>query len=602
MSNYLLRNIASLFVFLSFIIPVCAADSGAGTLRNKDTVQLTHGLTYTELVYADDGSHQAGFSLERASDSPVYPIYMACDTIWGGMTLTDCIAYAESLGYQVVAGVNTDFFNYPGVPIGTVVENGKLRSGNLGANTFAILENGGYYASRHPEITMQLSGSRLPDGAYTTNRFNKLFSNDELNLYTSDYSTVSTRVTEDTWAVRMRITDGTIAIGDTVTLVVEEVLPEAQDVPIGDGYVVLTSGREGIYADAIYQFAVGDELQLSFTSSDSILESAVYASGCGDVLISEGRINEVEGWSPFVGGAHPRTLLGWKSDNTLVLYVADGRDTGYAHGLTLRMAAEELLRMGCVYAVNLDGGGSSAMGVLMPGTSQVTIVNQPSDGGLRRGAGYLLFVTGEPRDGVAKNLHIVENNRTIVVGQTIPFTPYATDGGLYPADTPEAIGYASEQGRMNGTSYTAPMQACTDKITLHSDGAAGQGRLKIVSALDQLNITDSDNQAPDKIVVPVGSSPDLDLEVIYQGAPLAADWTAARYSSDVPLGYAGPDGRFVADGIPGISGTLVITVGNCTYPLEVELAKPLPTSVAFLNKMAIEFHRQRPDFEINIAP
>ncbi len=602
MSKYLLGNIVTLIVFLSLTIPVCAADSGAGTLRNKDTVQLTKGLTYSELVYADDDSHQVGFSLERANDSSVYPIYMACDTIWGGMTLTECVAYAESLGYQVVAGINTDFFNYPGVPIGTVVENGKLRSGNLGANTFAILENGGYYASRHPEITMQLSGNRLPDGGYAIKRLNKLFSNDDLNLYTSDYSTISTRVTEDTWAVRMRITDGNIALGDSVTLVVEEVLPEVQDVPIGEGYVVLTGGREGMYADAINQFAVGDELQLAFTSSDNVLEEAKYASGCGDVIISEGRINDAEGWSPFVGGAHPRTLLGWKSDNTLVLYVADGRSTGYANGLTLRMAAEELLRMGCVYAVNLDGGGSSAMGVLMPGTEQVTIVNQPSDGGLRRGAGYLLFVTDEPCDGAAKNLHIAENNRTVVVGQRVALTPYATDGGLLPAQVPESITYTSEQGKMDGTSYTAPMQACTDIITMSSDGASGQGKLKVVSALDEIKITDNDKHAPDKIVVPVGSSPDLDLEVIYHGVPLAADWTAARYSSDVPLGYAGSDGRFVADGIPGVSGALVITVGNCTYPLEVELAKPLPNSVAFLNKTAIEFHRQCPDFEVNIAP
>jgi exopolysaccharide biosynthesis protein len=42
--------------------------------------------------------------------------------------------------------------------------------------------------------------------------------------------------------------------------------------------------------------------------------------------------------------------------------------------------AEEMVRLGCHEALNLDGGGSSLLAVRHPAESDYDIINQPTDG------------------------------------------------------------------------------------------------------------------------------------------------------------------------------------------------------------------------------
>jgi hypothetical protein len=57
---------------------------------------------------------------------------------------------------------------------------------------------------------------------------------------------------------------------------------------------------------------------------------------------------------------HPRTAIGYLNDYTVVLMVVDGRQQSSA-GVTIKELAQIMLETGCYEAVNLDGGGSSAM-------------------------------------------------------------------------------------------------------------------------------------------------------------------------------------------------------------------------------------------------
>jgi len=89
------------------------------------------------------------------------------------------------------------------------------------------------------------------------------------------------------------------------------------------------------------------------------------AIGGGPVLIQEGHIkisNEEE--QMFAGKAindkHPRTAMGYTADNKLIILVVEGRNPN-AVGATLRQEAQILKELGCVEALNLDGGGSSCL-------------------------------------------------------------------------------------------------------------------------------------------------------------------------------------------------------------------------------------------------
>lgn len=70
---------------------------------------------------------------------------------------------------------------------------------------------------------------------------------------------------------------------------------------------------------------------------------------------------------------HPRTAIGYTANNDVIILAVEGRHPGTAEGATLPQLARILHSLGCVEALNLDGGGSTS---LMAG-NQATI--QPSD-------------------------------------------------------------------------------------------------------------------------------------------------------------------------------------------------------------------------------
>ncbi|MEM9561834.1 MAG: phosphodiester glycosidase family protein [Actinomycetota bacterium] len=75
--------------------------------------------------------------------------------------------------------------------------------------------------------------------------------------------------------------------------------------------------------------------------------------------------------------AYPRTVAGVDLDrNRLVLLVADGKQPGYAEGMTFREAAALLLSLGVDEAVEFDGGGSSTMAATVDGG--VELLSRPS--------------------------------------------------------------------------------------------------------------------------------------------------------------------------------------------------------------------------------
>jgi hypothetical protein len=88
----------------------------------------------------------------------------------------------------------------------------------------------------------------------------------------------------------------------------------------------------------------------------------------------------------FTRAPHPRTAAGLSKDGRrLLLVVADGRRAGFP-GPTLPELAAVLVELGACTAVNLDGGGSSALWL------RDRIVNQPSDGAERQVANHLAVV------------------------------------------------------------------------------------------------------------------------------------------------------------------------------------------------------------------
>jgi Phosphodiester glycosidase len=107
------------------------------------------------------------------------------------------------------------------------------------------------------------------------------------------------------------------------------------------------------------------------------------AVGGGPVLIQDSKINITNNEElMFAGKAkdnlEPRTAMGYTVDGKLIILVVQGRFKGIAEGLSLPQMAQLFADLGCVEAVNLDGGGSSCM--LVNGKETIT----PSSKGEQR--------------------------------------------------------------------------------------------------------------------------------------------------------------------------------------------------------------------------
>ena len=91
-----------------------------------------------------------------------------------------------------------------------------------------------------------------------------------------------------------------------------------------------------------------------------------HAFGGGPVLVQDAQVkisNNEE--KKFAGKAiadkHPRTAIGYTKDGTMIILAIQGRMKGLAEGATLPQMAKIMVDLGCVEAMNLDGGGSSCL-------------------------------------------------------------------------------------------------------------------------------------------------------------------------------------------------------------------------------------------------
>ena len=84
---------------------------------------------------------------------------------------------------------------------------------------------------------------------------------------------------------------------------------------------------------------------------------------------------------------HPRSAVGISEDGRMLMLMAiDGRQEGYSRGMSLGELATVMREHGAFHAINLDGGGSTALVLKDAGDGSFRLLNRPSDRGARDAA------------------------------------------------------------------------------------------------------------------------------------------------------------------------------------------------------------------------
>ena len=160
---------------------------------------------------------------------------------------------------------------------------------------------------------------------------------------------------------------------------------------IAEGEQVLLGRENG--ATTVAGLAVGDRVDIEVGPSEDI---DMGLAGSHQIL-TDGEVPEM-GDDSLVTADHPRTAVGVSQDGSeLFVMVIDGR-TAESRGMSLPEAGTILRDMGAHNAVNLDGGGSSALAARTAGAEGSSIWNSPSDGEVREVPNALVFYSDAPQE------------------------------------------------------------------------------------------------------------------------------------------------------------------------------------------------------------
>lgn len=575
------RRAAALLLAVLLALPTVYA--AAGDQKLQTTTQIVDGLTYRNTITENAGSRVESFSFELAPHSAAQPILVQGDTtIYAAASINRAISNAQAAGWHVLGGINTDFFALStGVPLGIVVENGVYKSSNEGENTMVITD-GLVSILESPKVSMTLynpvSGFSTP--VHNLNKTRHPLGG--LYLLNEYFSVVSTRSDGAGWYVRMRqVADPytgqmpELTVNAALNLEVIEVFHSDVSPVIGPNEYILTAAAEAGYEGTFESFQPGDLMTLTTACDNAVLSSAQWAGGVGDIMIRNGAVTDSTSWVYASDGRQPRTALGIKADGTLVLYAVDGRQSGYSVGLSQVNLADELLRQGCVTAVNLDGGGSTSFSLWTPGQNGPAVVNRPSDGKPRGCATYLLLVTDEKGDGWPSRLVPTQDGQVVLAGASLPLPQVqAVDTGLNPVSADlSALTYTSLNGlgTVGADSYTAGLQAGTDTLSLSADGLTGTAQLHVVDRLTELKITRAGStSALTSLNLKAGDQVQLAASGSYWSR------TALRSISDVTctvqgnVGTIDENGLFTASRASG-SGSITFSAGGLTQTVNVTM-------------------------------
>lgn len=126
-----------------------------------------------------------------------------------------------------------------------------------------------------------------------------------------------------------------------------------------------------------------------YTVEDIKNRGAVQVWSFGPTLLDEnGQMRKKYDMPRAVSYYNPRSAIGYYEPGHYCFVVVDGRQSGYAKGLTIPELAQIFVDLGCTKAYNLDGGGSAVM------TFDQKLYSQQSNGG--RDLGDILVIRETP--------------------------------------------------------------------------------------------------------------------------------------------------------------------------------------------------------------
>lgn len=213
-----------------------------------------------------------------------------------------------------------------------------------------------------------------------------------------------------------------------------------------------------------------------------------------------------------------RSMIGIKADGTLIFCQVDGRNAPISTGLSNYEMGEMMLSLGCVNAVNCDGGGSSTFVSKREGETSNTMRSIPSDGSERATINSVILVSTAKATGEFDHAVLSSDYNYYAPGTSATINVQGVDAAGSPAEVPAegvtwAVTDASFGTANNGVFTSNGKKGDVTVQMLYNGEVVGEKLIHIVDP-------DVFAFALDETVLPYGKTMTLDFACTYG----ADDW------------------------------------------------------------------------------
>ncbi len=576
--KHFLQKPLSLLMALSLAaaltVPAAASDALGNDLTSRDTLLNEKTQLSTNVFWSSSSSDLRTENLiTYMPNKAVTPIVTFGDVLTDKSKVSTMAKQLEEQGYRVVAGINGDFYNVgTGLPIGIVVTDGLLRSSDAGYYAVGFRKDGSAVLGKPGvKVTADLGYKDAASGIRITRQLagvNKArVSAGGIYLYTYEFNDRhTTGNTEAGIDVICSVEDGQLAIGDTLTLRVEQVVEAAAATAIREGQVVLSVNlkSDAYHVNALRYVPVGAEINVDVTAASDEWNDVDYAVGALYSLVENGAAV-----SGLQAGAAPRTAVGQRADGSLVFYTIDGRKPGHSIGASMSQVAARLIELGCETALCLDGGGSTTLSITEPDELAAKTVNKPSEGSERAVTNHIFLVADNEPSGRLSHFYVSADYDYVLAGSKVNISAAAVDTNFIPMEKRYDL-WASD-GELDGNVLTTPSRGGDITATAESGSKHGETTVHAIKTPDSVSIRNSSGTVLKELTVSPGSTTALTAAAVYSHLPLKADPEAFTWTVEGNIGTIDQQGRFTA-ATPG-TGTITASAGGQSATVNVTVSK-----------------------------
>ena len=573
--------------------PVNGQKPGLGEVSMEWSRDIYNGVALDHITSENEHGLQKSYTVTYdPTATEIKPVLNYGPYVMGGDIMSDMVAQVEADGSKVVFAINGDAYDTSnGVSNGLMIKNGILISTSNSSGTQAVgfkADGTAIYGRTSLNITATPDGG-APITVLHVNKERKL-DTENVYLLTEQFAKTTSSTQPGVEVVLNVTTPGYqgLVIGGQLTATVDSVNRVEANVnknntPIGAGQIVLSTNSGSSRYAALNALTAGQTVTVGVDNNNSDVDwsQAVQALGIFHVLMKDGVLNEGNYENTDI---HPRTVLGIKADGSLALFQCDGRQAGWALGVTFKNIVDYLKSEGCVTIFNFDGGGSSTITATLPGDENSTILNRPSDGNERANCNALLFVATSQPDESRELLHVYPDikegygNKVMVLENgKLGLKVGATDGNYHYHGLGDASLKYAAQGGIGSVSGEGVLTAAAGThegrimVSTQDDSAFGELEVQVVDSLTKLTA--------DRSILSIApkATTRMSFTAEYNGSPVVLTSEALTFRlSDSALGAIAADGTFTAADTQG-TGELEISYKDYTLTLPVEIGKlPVP--------------------------